>query len=154
MNEYLFALDLSITCTGVSVFDKEGTLIIPNSIRSDTKEKDQRKKIKYIAESLLELSKKYEPYAIVVEAGFSRFIKVTKALNELLGVVKFVFSDIPIYEIAPTSVRKILMNNGRAKKEDVSQYLIEKYPNINFKDYDTTDSLALGLAYFKREGII
>ena len=55
--------------------------------------------------------------------------------------------DIPLYEIAPTKVKRIITGNGRAKKEEVAESL-KRLIHCNFDglSHDASDALAIALS--------
>lgn len=55
--------------------------------------------------------------------------------------------DIPVYEIAPTKIKKIITGNGRAKKEEVADSLKSLMGcDLGNLSYDASDALAIALS--------
>ena len=149
----ILALDLSLSNTGVAVFDDTGNIISITSIETD-KDDNHPKRLKYIVKNLQKIKKTYKPSLVVVEQGFSRFNKSTEALHKVLGVTQFVFWDTEMESIHSTTVRKIVLGRGNAKKPEVQKFILENYKHIEFHNFDESDAFAVGIAYFKRKGIL
>jgi Holliday junction resolvasome RuvABC endonuclease subunit len=149
----VIAFDLSLSNTGVSVFNDDGQCIELISIDT-SRETGHPLKLKKIGKEALRIKKKYKPKVIVVEKGFTRFNLSTQALFKVHGLINYIFSNVEQVYYHSTSVRKIVLGKGNLKKEDLQRYIIENYKDISFKDLDQSDAFGLGLAYFKDKGII
>jgi Holliday junction resolvasome RuvABC endonuclease subunit len=150
--EYVYCLDISLSCTGISLFTDDAISFLITSI--DTKSgKDHQTKLKIIADKLIELKNNYKPKLIIIESGFTRFNASTQAVYKAHGVCQYLFSDIEQILYAPASVRKIVLNKGNAKKEEIRKFLENKY-SVSFQNMDESDSFALGICHFIKEGIL
>lgn len=149
----IIALDLSMSNTGVAVFDDTGNCIELISIET-SRDAGHPRRLKEIVKKMQKIKKQYRPKIVVIEQGFQRFIKSSEALHKVLGVTEFVFYDTEIITYHATAVRKEILGNGHLKKADVQKYILENYKHMNFKNYDESDSYALGLTYLKKKGII
>lgn len=144
--------DISLSNTGVAIFDEQGNLLKSLSIGTD-KEKGHPLKLKKIEKEAKKIKKIYKPAILVGEDGFSRFNKSTQAIYKARGIIELVFWDIKQTFYSPKYVRKVVMGNGNAKKEQVQEFIQKNY-NENFKILDESDAFAVGLCYFKEKGVI
>jgi crossover junction endodeoxyribonuclease RuvC len=74
----------------------------------------------------------YEPQYLAIEKTF--FIQKSAALlnvtaDEIKAVAKA--EGLPIHEYAPTVVRKIICNSGRATKKEAAKVIASKYPELS-----------------------
>jgi len=154
MNEekkYLIAIDLAMGCTGAAIFSNDAEIVLVTSV--DTKsEKNHQMKLKRIADFLIEIKKKYPPYTLAVEAGFSRFNKSTQAVYKCHGVAQLIFWDIPQKYYPPCTVKLVAGGRGNLKKKELGEIIKNLYPVINFKNLDETDSVAIALCHFIKVG--
>jgi Holliday junction resolvasome RuvABC endonuclease subunit len=149
----IFAFDISLSNTGIVIFDDIGNPISKLSIDTH-KEKTHSLKLKKIEKTIKLLKNKYKPNLIVLEESFTRFNKSTQAIYKVRGVVELVFFDIEQVFYHATTIRKQLLGKGNAKKEEVQEYILERYGDIKFDDMDQSDAFAVGLCYFNKKGII
>lgn len=143
--KYFYGLDLSLTNSGISIFEQSGKYIKVTSIKIDVK-KPRGYRLHQIFTKLNNLKNEYPPGIIYIENCFSRFNKSTQALYEVRGITELVFCDVEIVFLAPTSVKKFITGNGKADKKEVLDKIKFKYPDIVFKNLDESDSFAVGLA--------
>ncbi len=145
---YILALDLSLSCTGVAIFEENGNLIKTLSIPTGTKDGDHGRRLKIIADILLGLREQYPINLIVLESGFSRHAASTQAIFKTHGLAEYIFYDAEIVKFAPSTIKKIITGNGRSDKQKVQEFVLKKFPNIEFENMDQSDSVAIGLSYF------
>jgi crossover junction endodeoxyribonuclease RuvC len=151
--KYVWAFDISLNCTGVTIFSEDAK--IEKIFSVDTKDgKSHQEKLKILADRLLEYRKEYEPKEIVIEQGFSRFAASTQAIFKSMGVCQLLFNDVPQYFYQPTLVKKLIGGKGNLKKEEVRDAVLKRYPELIFGTLDESDSLALGLTHFINKGVL
>jgi crossover junction endodeoxyribonuclease RuvC len=150
-NKYFFGLDLSLNSTGISVFttnDMQFVEVFTIAIDKDfAKTAKTQNKLKNIGKELLKYRKEYKPEFIVIEKAFMRYIKSTAQLMRVHGVVNYLFSDIPQYEIAATTVKLKLAGVGNADKSQVAKAVSTMYPEIFFKNEDESDACAVAISH-------
>lgn len=151
---YVWALDLSMTCVGLSIFDNDAKVILITSVETKT-EKNHQMKLKLIADRLLELREKYTPEIIVIEGGFSRFNTSTQVSFRVHGLINYLFWDVTQIYFQPTMVKKTFGGKGNMKKSEIKDKILQKFPNLHFSNEDESDSFSIGMCYFikKDEGI-
>ena len=153
MKNYILCFDLSLSNTGIAVFDDSGVCIELLSIGTE-KEKTHPLKLRKIEQAMLSLKKKYNPQEIIIEESFTRFNKSTQAIFKVRGITELIFWDIPQTCYHATSVRKEVLGKGNLKKEHLRNYILENYSDITFEDYDQSDVFGLGLCHFKKIGVL
>jgi Holliday junction resolvasome RuvABC endonuclease subunit len=151
--KYVFALDPSLSNTGVAIFDEKGNIIKITSFSTTAKD-NHANRLVYIYDFLTSLRNKYPPCALVCENGFSRFNKATQNLWKLIGVIQLMFVDVEQCFYSPTHIKKVITGNGKALKEDVQKEILKKYRNIKFVNLDESDSCAVGFVFLIERKII
>ena len=161
-SSYIYALDLSMSCTGVVIFDSDNddiaqrdktVPVLVTSVETSPKLEDG-KRLKIIADFLLDLRKKYQPKLVLIENGFYRFAKSTEVVFMVHGVVRYIFEDVEQIFYAPTTVKKFAGKKGNMKKDELREIILSKYPNVTFSNNDESDAFAIGLTYFIKTGVI
>lgn len=152
----ILGLDISSTCTGVSVVN-DGYLDIntlDTIVPSDKFSLGQ--KLVFFEKHIKKLLKKYNPDIVVIEDIFKGpNAKTFKTLAMFRGIIfKVVFEKMKIdpKSIMPTEARKLVGAKG-VKKEDGFQFVINKYGLKEFvfeKHNDITDAVVLALAYYEQ----
>lgn len=106
------------------------------------------------------LLQELKPDALVMEKVFffsnaKTIIRVSQAQGVILLAAQH--SGIPVHELAPAQVKKIVTGNGRAKKpemqEVVKKLLKFKTPDKKKTHFDdVADALAIAICYIKKNG--
>jgi len=150
--KYILAFDLSLSNTGISIFTNDGRYIESISIATNSKD-STGVRLHKIGEEFNKLKKQYNPDTIILEQGFSRFNISTQQLYRVHGICNYVFWDCEQIYYPSTTVKKTICGKGNAKKNAVEETIKQKY-DISFDDLDQSDSFAIGLTYFYKEGIL
>lgn len=145
--------DLSLTCTGYSIFSNDGRFVKTGHIETNGKETTPLR-LKYLAKEMNKIKKEFKPTIIIIEKGFYKFAGSTEQIFRVHGITNLIFCDCKQIEIHATSVRKLVTGHGNMKKEQVRMFIQENYPDFIFENLDEMDSFVLGLAYFKQKGIV
>ena len=143
--------DLSMSNTGVAIFDDAGECVSLVSI--ETKKEDSHPfRLQTIGKAFKKIKKEYKPSLVIVEESFSRFNNSTHAIYKVRGVMEYVFYDIPMEFYHGTTVRKEVLGRGNSTKEEIQDYIIKSNPKIKFEDLDQSDAFALYLCHLKKKG--
>lgn len=154
----VLGLDISSTCTGVSklIWNEETDnieLVEVTHIKPKTT-LNLYQRLKVIDEQMLERGF-YDWADLIVIEGFAYAGTAVVQLAQVNGVVRYQLSlrDKEFCDIAPTSVKKLITGNGRAKKPEVRAYLknIPLFEGVDFKNDDESDSAAIAYAHIKRQ---
>lgn len=97
---------------------------------------------------------KYKPDAASVESIFyGKNIKSAFTLGHARGVILLTLAEqgIPIFEYSPREVKKSVVGNGNASKEQVL-YMVTQFLNLKNKpkSQDAADALANAICHFNR----
>lgn len=153
MKNFVYGLDLSLSNSGIAIFNEKGRPLNVFSIPTSAK-LSIPKRLKTIADSLLETIDKYTPIVVVFESGFYRYVSSTQALYRVSGVAMYIFSDYPQYFYPPSTIKKTICGYGNATKGDVRERIIEAFPALNIENEDQSDAIGVGLTYFIQNRII
>ena len=150
---YILALDVSLVNTGGSVFDREGNVIEVFSVPTSAKDSTQVR-LKKIADFFIALKKRYEFELVVLERGFTKFNSVTQQIYRATGVINCLLWRSEQVYIPATTVKKTVTGSGKADKDQVRKSVLKQWKDIVINNDDESDSLAVGLTYFKQQGIL
>jgi len=146
MKQYTWAMDLSLSNTGICIFDGNNPI---TAFNIQTSNKDTHgNRLKAIADSILEKMKEYPPKFVVIEAGFTRFNKATQVLYRVHGLVNYLLCDYEQVYYPSKTVKKKVCGNGNASKDDVKNFVNRKYPHLVIENDNESDAVAVGMCYF------
>lgn len=150
---YLYGLDLSMSCSGITVFDLN--TLKPVFITSiETRDKDSHgQRLHVIAEALRKIESEYRPSVIAIERTFNRFPTSTAVLYKAHGVVNYVFREYDQVYYSPKEIKSVI-SNGNASKALVRKKIEMAYPDVTFQNEDESDSFAIALCYLAKNGIL
>ena len=151
--KYIWAVDISMSNTGLVIFEddaKEIKSILITSI--DTQNgKNHQEKLKILGNKIMEYKYKYPPKCISSEKGFYRFAASTEAIYKCHGLISYLLWDIELFEYAPMTVKKEVVGKGNVKKDEVRNFILENYKDIQFENFDQSDAYSVGICYFKKK---
>lgn len=159
MGKYVYGLDLSLTCTGVTIYDLETKDVM--YVGSFNTEKIKKKKgyyhnalkLKEIADYLNGLKEKYPPHVVTIERGFSRFNTATQTIYRVHGLTNYLFHEVEqIYY--PVKTVKEAIFKGDATKKQVQEVIMNNYDYLVFENEDESDSFAVMLTYLIKNNLI
>jgi crossover junction endodeoxyribonuclease RuvC len=115
-------------------------------------------RLKNIYLNLSSVIEKYRPDQFAIETAFyGKNAQSALKLGHARGVAMLtaVTCDIPTHEYSPREVKKAVVGNGSASKEQV-QYMIKTLLHIKEtpKYYDITDALAVALCYIQQHNTL
>jgi len=151
-NKYVYALDLSLSSTGVCIFTNDGGFVEAETIDTQS-EKETRLKLKIIGEEFVKLQREYTPEVIVIEQGFTLYNQSTQAIFRVHGIVNYIFCNYEQVYYPASTVKKTITGKGNATKDEVREAILKKSPKLKFHSYDESDAYAVGLTYFIKKGI-
>lgn len=150
---YLYGLDLSMSCSGVVVFDLDGN--VPVFITSiPTKDKNSHgQRLEVISKAIHEIREQYPPAIVAIERTFNRFPTSTAVLYKVHGVINHLFRDCEQVYYSPKEIKNMI-STGNASKEKVRKKIEMVYPDISFNNEDESDAFAIALTWLIKNGIV
>lgn len=146
MNKYLYGFDLSMDCSGVTIFNLNNCQpVYIGSIKTNPKQ-THGKRLKYIEDEVIKLTNKFEPEFIAIERGFSRFNTSTQVIYRVHGVINKFFHNVEQIYFPPKTIKETIIR-GDATKKLIKEIIQVAYPNIEFNNDDESDSFAVALTY-------
>lgn len=159
----ILAIDASISSTGFAIVDCDTNLVEFGKLTTKSKEKEEDR-IFYITKYIRDLIQKCDIKEVVMENQYlGRNPKTALQLSRLRGAIMFVATDLgaSIEHPTPAEIRKKLMSNGSASKEEVAEYVRSYYKEdervvalgefndrqCKAKNSDIYDAISIGLAY-------
>ncbi len=124
-----------------------GTIVIKSNLSFP-------EKLELVFEKISELIKEYEPNALAIETVFlGKNLKSILILSQVRGVIILAaqLNNIPVYEYSPREIKKSVVGNGNASKQQV-QYMIQKLIPLNKQPItnDASDGLAISYCHFNK----
>lgn len=124
-------------------------LLIGHGCIETTPNSPETQKLSYIYDELTRIINDIRPDLIAVEMiFFARNVSTAFSVGQARGIVLLVAAqaNVPIAEIAPLRLKKILMGHGGAKKKEIQNFVkdyfkLEKVP----KPDDAADAIAIAL---------
>lgn len=160
MSNNILSLDISLNCTGYSIFDDNFNLIsfgtiepieehltgVSKNLTYHVKAKNQLKEISSLVEKFFIGRVSIERFSF---GSFGKSDSIT-AIVETTGLIKnYLFEkNIPYVLISPQSAKKKITGSGRGTKDDVYNVLIKKYPSILNCKRDISDSISIAICAF------
>lgn len=160
----ILGIDASLTSTGYCVMQEDGEKLLEiGKITPHPKKLTEEQRIFEIANTIDNLIQKYNIDKVAIEAQFlHKNPKTSMQLSRLRGALGYVTTlhNCSIENLPPSTVRKLIMENGSAAKEEVAEFIKERYKtdtnvidlgdfcdrNCKAKNSDIYDAIAIALA--------
>ena len=118
------------------------------------KGKDLPERLEILFDAINDILREYKPDLAVVESIFyHKQIRSVFTLGQARGVILLALAqnDIPIVEYSPREVKKAVVGNGNASKQQV-RYMVNQILNLHNKPAqdDAYDALGLALCHYHR----
>lgn len=164
----VLALDASISSTGYSVIKEDSRELMEfGKIVTNNKKNTEDERIMIITLKIVELIKLYGVNKVIMESQFAgKNIKTSMQLSRLRGAIMFACktNGCEIEYMTPGEIRKELMNNGSAKKEEVADFVREMFSEdkrvqalgefndrqCKAKNSDIYDAISIGVAFINK----
>ena len=143
---------LEITGYGAIEYQKNNFSLIESGIIKTNKAEKTEIRLKKIYDDLSGILKELNPEVIVLEKLFAHYRHPITAyiLGHVRGIICLLATqnNIRLIEYLPTRVKKVVVGNGHASKEQVQKMVLNilKINAIPSK-FDITDALALAMSY-------
>jgi len=152
----VLGVDPGTLITGFGVIESRGTKlhVLHYDIVRNRPDRSMPMRLKSIYEALCDVIEKYHPDEFAIETAFygknaQSALKIGHARGA--SILAAVNHEIPTQEYSPREVKKAVVGNGAASKEQVQamvKLLLELKTKPKF--YDVTDALAVALCHFHR----
>lgn len=161
----ILSLDASLSSTGYCVMknNNEDILTLGKIVTKKGKQTEEER-VYTIVSTIEGIVKEYGVTKVAIENQFlHKNPKTTMQLSRLRGALVYMLmaNNCIIEHIQPSSVRKLMMDNGSASKEEVASFIQEKYKeenkvielgefcdrNCKAKNSDIYDAIAIALAF-------
>lgn len=163
----ILALDASFTSTGYAVLNSKMDVIECGKVTPKEKLPDS-KRISEICEKCEELIVKYSISKVVIEEQYvKRNMNTALKLSRLFGAIMYLTNimDVELIPIEASKIRKILLGDGKADKEEIAEYVLYTYKNSDIvkaigpysdkknkkKTSDIYDAISIGMSYIVGE---
>ncbi len=152
----ILGVDPGTLVTGYGVLEVEGTsvTVLDFDVIVNRNERSMPIRLKEIYSRLCGVIAKYHPDEFAIETAFyGKNAQSALKLGHARGVsmLAAVNYEIPTSEYSPREVKKAVVGNGAASKEQV-KYMVKSL--LNLRDtprlFDATDALAVALCHYQR----
>jgi len=139
---------------GILEVEKRKIIAAGCDVISVAKIADFPERLKIIHKGISEVVEKYKPDMAAVESIFyGKNIRSAFTLGHARGAILVALAqkDIPIAEYSPREVKKSVVGNGNASKEQVL-YMVQRILNLKTAPVseDAADALAVALCHFNK----
>lgn len=139
---------------GIIELDKNNVNVITCDVIKNTGVDSMPQRLKIIFDTLSSIMDEFHPDMLALETAFyGKDVQSALKLGHARGVIMLaaVKRSIPTFEYSPKEVKKALVGNGNASKQQV-QYMITSMLKLKKlpKGYDTTDALAIAMCHLQR----
>lgn len=136
---------------GIISLIKTSPALICSGVINLTAEKNLHDKIAVLYSTISKLIKEYSPTEFSIETAFyGKNIQSALKIGYARGasILAAVHNNMNINEYSPREVKKAVVGNGAASKEQV-QYMVGKFLNVNLekRKFDESDALAIALCH-------
>lgn len=159
---YVWALDISLKCTGLTVYDamnKKFVYIGSFNTEKIYATKDNKGlelnavKLKKLTDWVKDLIKLYPPSDVSIERMFSKRPNETQVIAKATGVVQCMLWNKTQTFYPPKRVKATILH-GNATKEDVANAILSVYPHLKFANEDESDSCGVMITHLVYCGLL
>ncbi len=136
---------------GIIEFDRNELTYVTSGIIKIPSTKQQAPRLERIYDELKRVIKKYKPEEFALETSFygknaQSALKIGYARG--VSMLVAVHNGLEVKEYAPREIKKAVVGNGAASKEQV-QFMVKKLIGINKTEikFDETDALAVAICH-------
>lgn len=154
----ILGIDPGSLVTGFGVIEASAgaTRLVASGMIRNAPGRPMPERLKLIHDSLIDVIRKYRPDQAAVETAFyGKNAQSALKLGQARGVaiLAAVAGGIPLAEYSPREVKKAVVGNGNASKQQV-QYMIRSFLGMPGPPpaFDVTDALAVAVCHAHRAG--
>ena len=148
----ILGVDTSLRCSGVGIIESDGvkSQAISYGVIKNPPKRSASESLAYLSTEINEVINTERPNLVAIEGIFyCRNVKTAVALGQARGVViaAAALREIPVYEYSPRSVKKGVVGNGSATKEQVGQMVKKLLKLKALPPEDAADALAIAICH-------
>ena len=153
----IIGIDPGLRHTGWGIIEAEGTrlsYVADGAVHSVT-EDDLATRLLQIHQQIMAVLTEFSPDEAAIEETFvNKDARATLKLGQARGVVMLapVLLKIPVAEYAPNVIKKSVVGNGHAEKDQVKHMVKILLPRAVMKTTDSTDALAIAICHAQHRG--
>jgi Holliday junction resolvasome RuvABC endonuclease subunit len=147
---YIWAIDISLSNSGIAIFNEEYDLVETFCIPTDSRELVQER-LSEIASKILHYKSFYKPCTLVLERGFTRFNTATQQIYRVHGLINYLFAECEQIYLPPKTIKMAITGKGNSDKKKVMEKVKELYPYSQCLNTDESDAIAIGYTYIKQQ---
>ena len=152
MKTYIWGLDLSMSRTGIAIFNLDGSIEKICSVATNTKD-SHGNRLKTIYDYILSLKTRYPAEKVIIERGFFLHNNSTEVIFRVHGIINLIFCEIEQIYYPPTTIKATIVG-GKATKKELQESIIRHYSLVKFDNEDESDAFAIGITYLIKTGIV
>jgi crossover junction endodeoxyribonuclease RuvC len=153
----IIGLDPGLRHTGWGIIEAEGTRLsyVADGAVHSVNDDDLATRLLQIHQQVLAIFDEYKPDEAAIEETFvNKDARATLKLGQARGVVMLapVMRKIGVAEYAPNLIKKTVVGNGHAEKDQVKHMVKVLLPRAELKTADSTDALAIAICHAQHRG--
>ena len=157
MKVRIIGLDPGLRHTGWGIIEAEGTRLsyIADGAAHSVNEDDLATRLLQIHQQVLAVLDEFKPNEAAIEETFvNKDARATLKLGQARGVVMLapVLRKISVAEYAPNVIKKTVVGNGHAEKDQVKHMVKVLLPRAELKTADSVDALAIAICHAQHRG--
>jgi crossover junction endodeoxyribonuclease RuvC len=153
----IIGLDPGLRHTGWGIIEAEGTRMsyVADGAVHSVNEDDLATRLLQIHQQVLAIFDEFKPDEAAIEETFvNKDARATLKLGQARGVVMLapVMRKIGVAEYAPNLIKKTVVGNGHAEKDQVKHMVKILLPRADLKTADSVDALAIAICHAQHRG--
>jgi crossover junction endodeoxyribonuclease RuvC len=153
----IIGLDPGLRHTGWGIIEAEGTRLsyVADGAVHSVNDDDLATRLLQIHQQVLAIFDEYKPDEAAIEETFvNKDARATLKLGQARGVVMLapVMRKIGVAEYAPNLIKKTVVGNVHAEKDQVKHMVKVLLPRAELKTADSTDALAIAICHAQHRG--
>ncbi len=153
----IIGIDPGLRHTGWGIIEAEGSRIsyVADGAVHSVNEDDLAVRLLQIHQQILAVLDEFKPDEAAIEETFvNKDARATLKLGQARGVVMLapVLRKIGVSEYAPNVIKKTVVGNGHAEKDQVKDMVKILLPRAELKTADSVDALAIAICHAQHRG--
>ncbi len=153
----IIGLDPGLRHTGWGIIEAEGTRLsyVADGAVHSVNEDHLATRLLQIHQQILAVLEEFKPDEAAIEETFvNKDARATLKLGQARGVVMLapVLYKIGVAEYAPNVIKKTVVGNGHAEKDQIKHMVKILLPRADLKTADSVDALAIAICHAQHRG--